>query len=181
LSLFKATALEPWPVEDPGAVVKVWARSGGRPVGPSIDEYRFMREHVKSFTGLVAHAPIYPARLRAGGVAEISLRASWGSANVFDVLGVTMQLGSGFVAEDDAAGTGERRWCWLTTPGAITLEPIRRSLDAPCSFRTSPSPSSVFWIRSSNRRRGSRHIPDGSSEDRTGDLHAGAKRDVRDA
>jgi hypothetical protein len=36
-------------------------------VDPSVDEYRFMREQVKSFTGLVAHAPIYPARVRAEG------------------------------------------------------------------------------------------------------------------
>jgi len=66
-TLFKVMALEPWPVKAPDRVVRVWARSAGRAVGPSVDEYRFMREQVKSFTGLVAHAPIYPARVRAEG------------------------------------------------------------------------------------------------------------------
>jgi predicted permease len=103
-TLFKAIAMEPWPVDDPGAVVKIWARSGSRPVGPSVDEFRFMREHVKALSDLAAHTGNYPATLRGSGVAEVSLRASWATANFFDVLGVRTQLGTGFVAADDRPG-----------------------------------------------------------------------------
>lgn len=41
---FKAIALDPWPVRDPGSVVRIWARGDGRQVAPSADEYRFLRE-----------------------------------------------------------------------------------------------------------------------------------------
>jgi hypothetical protein len=103
--VFKAIALDPWPVRDPGGVVRVWARAGGRAVGPSVDEYRFMREHAKSFAGLAAHSsPGNGARLLAPGRAEIYLPTVWASANFFDVAGAQMHLGMGFTAEDDLAG-----------------------------------------------------------------------------
>jgi predicted permease len=103
-AMFKALAMEPWPVDDPGSVVRMWARTDSRAVGPSVDEFRFMREHVKSFSGLAAHTGNYPEALRATGLAEVSVRASWASANFFDVLGIRTQLGGGFVAEDDLPG-----------------------------------------------------------------------------
>ena len=107
-SVFKAIALDPWPVKDPSSVVRIWMKAGPRPVGPSVDEYRFVKEHATTFSGLVAHTPPgNGARLQAPGRAEIYLQTVWVSANFFDVLGVRMQLGNGFVPEDDL--TGNRR------------------------------------------------------------------------
>ena len=97
-TVFKGLALEPWPVKNPGKVVRIWARDNGGPVGPSVDEYRFMRQHVSSFDGLVAHTYAgYGARLQSPGRAEAYLQSVWVSANFFDVLGVPMQLGAAFV------------------------------------------------------------------------------------
>lgn len=107
-TLFKAMALEPWPVRDPGRVVRIRAQGESRPIGPSVDEYRFMREHARSFSGLVAFtSPGNGARIRAAGRPELYIHPVWASANVFDVFGVRMALGGGFVAEDDE--TGNRR------------------------------------------------------------------------
>jgi hypothetical protein len=36
-ALFKALFLEPWPVRNPSEIVRFWARTDGRPVGPSVD------------------------------------------------------------------------------------------------------------------------------------------------
>jgi predicted permease len=102
---FKALALDPWPVRDPASVVRVWARAADRPIGPSVDEYRFWREHARSFVGLVAHTPTgNGARLQAPGREEIYLQTVWVSGNFFSVLGAGMQIGSGFVDEDDLPG-----------------------------------------------------------------------------
>ena len=104
-TLFKAIALEPWPIEDPGRVVRIWAQSESRTVGPSVDEYRFMRQHTRSFSGLVAFTfPGNGARIRFGGRPELYIHPVWASANLFDVFGVRMALGSGFVAQDDQTG-----------------------------------------------------------------------------
>ena len=103
-TLFKAIALEPWPVDEPASIVKIWARDGDRPVGLSVDEFRFIRGQAKTFSGLGAHSGNYPASVRATGLAEVSLRATWVSANFFDVLGIRTQVGSGFIAEDDLPG-----------------------------------------------------------------------------
>ena len=103
-TIFKAVALESWPVPDAHEVVRVGAQSGSRRVGFSVDEYRFVREHARSFTGLAAFSANYPARLRADGIPEVSLRATWVSANFFDTLAVPMSIGSGLVASDDTDG-----------------------------------------------------------------------------
>ena len=104
-TVFKALALEPWPVKDPGAVVRIGGRSNGRPVGPSVNEYRFRRQHVGSFAGLVAHTWAGDgARLQSPGRPEAYLQSVWTAANFFDVLGVRMQLGTGFIREDDEPG-----------------------------------------------------------------------------
>lgn len=103
-TLFKAMALESWPVPQPDSVLLVRAAADGRSVGPSVDEYRFARQHVRSFTGLAAFTANYPEHLRAEGLAEVSLRAAWISANFFDVLGVRMHIGNGLIPSDDHDG-----------------------------------------------------------------------------
>lgn len=104
-TMFKAMMLDPWPVRDPGSVVRVLARTNGRPVGPSVNEFRFMREHVRSMSALVAyHGQLYPARLEWDGRPYVSLPSIWVSAGFFDVMGVRPQLGRGFLPEDDLPG-----------------------------------------------------------------------------
>ena len=103
-TLFKALALESWPVPQTRSVLGVGATLDGRNIGPSVDEYRFAREHVRSFTGLAAFSANYPERLRAQSVPEVSLRTVWVSGNFFDVLGVRMHIGGGFSRADDADG-----------------------------------------------------------------------------
>lgn len=107
-TVLKGVVFEPWPVRDSGRVVRIRvAGADGRGAGPSVDEYRFMREHAISFSGLVAHtSPGNGARLRAAGRPEKYLHPVWATANVFDVLGVGMHLGSGFIADDDIHGGG---------------------------------------------------------------------------
>jgi predicted permease len=103
-NLFKGILLDPWPVRDPHEVVRLWARSDGRPVGPSVDEYRVMRDHLTSMSGVAAHStPGYPARLQVPGRAEMSLPSIWISPNFFAVLGVRTHLGTGVMGDDETA------------------------------------------------------------------------------
>ena len=106
-SVFKAIVLAPWPVKDPDSIVMVSRISKesrrGLPLQP--DEARFIREHARTLNGLVVHT--FPGNwtflgdtVRDGA----SLPIIWASANVFDVFGGRMQLGSGFLPEDDTAG-----------------------------------------------------------------------------
>jgi predicted permease len=102
---FKAIALEPWPVRDPGSVVRIWALAKGRQVAPSVDEFRFMRQHATSLSGLAAHTPPgQRARLQSPGQVDAALPAAWASANFFDLLRIRFQLGSGFIDVDDEPG-----------------------------------------------------------------------------
>jgi predicted permease len=104
-TMFKAMMLDPWPVRDPASIVRLWARTDGRPVGPSVNEFRFMRQHVRSMSGLVAHhGQLYPARLEWDGRPYVSLPSIWVTANFFEVMGVRPQLGRGFLPEDDLPG-----------------------------------------------------------------------------
>lgn len=104
-TMFKAMMLDPWPVRDPASIVRLWARADGRPVAPSVNEFRFMRDNVRSMGGLVAHhGQLYPARLEWDGRPYVSLPSIWVTANFFDVMGVRPQLGRGFLPEDDLPG-----------------------------------------------------------------------------
>ena len=107
-NLFKGIALDPWPVQDAGGVVIVRARAadGRGLVGPSVDEYRFLREHLTSVNGLAAHSRVgLSARLERSGHSSVSLPAVWVSSNFFDVLGVGPRMGRVFLpGEDRPAG-----------------------------------------------------------------------------
>jgi hypothetical protein len=89
-ALLKATSFAPWPARDPDRVVRIWARAGAEFVGPSVDEYRFIREHATTLDGVAA-----PGRV------ETYPRTQMVSANFLQVLGARLVLGAGFVAEDD--------------------------------------------------------------------------------
>jgi predicted permease len=104
-TVVKGSVLDPWPARNPDELVRISASLDGRNIAPSIDEFRFYREHARSFSGLAAHSWAgNGARLRAPGKAEEYLRIVWVSANFFDLLGVGLQRGTGFIGEDDLPG-----------------------------------------------------------------------------
>jgi len=103
-TLFNAVALRPWPIKEPRQVVdvqNVLAQSYGEhsTAGFSLAEYRFLKEESKSFSGLVA---MREEEVRFGDETEgRKSRVQFVSGNFFQVLGVPMALGRGFVDEED--------------------------------------------------------------------------------
>jgi predicted permease len=106
-TFFNAVVLRPWSVVDPGRVVTahyVHSSDAGRGTsGFGIAEYRFLRDHVRTFSGLIAWRQS-GARL---GHEEIDRKTpfSFVSDNYFDVLGVRMLHGRGFLADEDRPGS----------------------------------------------------------------------------
>jgi predicted permease len=91
---FNAVLLRPWAVPDPDAVVKIFAigSKGPRAGGLSLAEHRYLGEHAKSVSGLVA--------MRDGG-SDHGLVYQHVTGNFFDVLRVPMERGRGFRADED--------------------------------------------------------------------------------
>jgi putative ABC transport system permease protein len=105
-TFFNAVALRPWSVADPGRVVTahyVHSSVSGRGTGGfGIAEYRHLNDHARTFSGLIAWRRS-GARL---GHEEIGGQTpfSFVSGNYFDVLGVRMLHGRGFLPDEDRAG-----------------------------------------------------------------------------
>lgn len=110
-TFFNAVALRPWSVADPGSVVTahyVHSSASGRSTGGfGIAEYRYLRDHARTFSGLIAWRPS-GARL---GHEEIERRTPFFfvSGNYFDVLGVRMMYGRGFLPDEDRVGSPQAR------------------------------------------------------------------------
>lgn len=86
-TLLKATSFAPWPAKDPDRVVRIWAKAGPEYVGPSVDEYRFIREHATTLTGVAAYFSGGGARLEAPGRTETYPRLHLVSADFLNVMG----------------------------------------------------------------------------------------------
>ena len=105
-TFFNAVALRPWSVADPGSVVTahyVHSSASGRGTsGFGIAEYRYLNDHARTFSGLIAWRQS-GARL---GHEEIEGQTpfSFVSGNYFDVLGVHMLYGRGFLPDEDRVG-----------------------------------------------------------------------------
>jgi predicted permease len=105
-TFFNAVALRPWSVADPGRVVTAhYSHASGSGRGTSgfgIAEYRYLRGHAKTFSGMIAWRRS-GARL---GHEEIENQTpfSFVSGNYFDVLGVRMLHGRGFLPDEDQVG-----------------------------------------------------------------------------
>jgi predicted permease len=103
-TVFNAIVLRTWPVQDPSRVVQVFQTnrrvSGAHGFSPA--EFRYLAAHATTFSGMVAR--------RTEGVQlgfeafGKGTRASFVSGNYFDVLGVRMRLGRGFLPEEDQIG-----------------------------------------------------------------------------
>ena len=101
-TVFNAVALKPWPIPHPDRAIVVFSESaGGRATGVSPVEYRLLRDQARTVR-LVA---IFPLRVQFGGDSEdANSPARLVSANYFDVLGVGLRLGRGFLPDEDQAG-----------------------------------------------------------------------------
>ncbi len=100
-TVFNAVALRPWPVSDPGRVVSVYSlRSTGGTGGFTYDEYRHFAQHARSFSA----ARQICASLE-NEAPEKTRPCHLVSANYFRALGVEMQLGRGFLPEEDRPGS----------------------------------------------------------------------------
>ncbi len=102
-SLFKGLALKPLPgVERSSSLGVVVSRmSSGRQVSVSYPDYKYFRDHDRSFTGLAA-TDMLPFSLGLGSSGE----RVWGelvSGNYFQLLGVGAQLGRTLLPSDDVA------------------------------------------------------------------------------
>ena len=100
----KATAFAPWPAQDPDRIVRIWATSGAEHVGPSVDEYRFIREHATTLSGAAAYFSGGGTRLQAPGRTETYPSVALVSSTFLDVMGARMALGSGLLPDDDLPG-----------------------------------------------------------------------------
>lgn len=103
-TMVKAFSLEPWPVDQPERIVHVRATAGAKVIGPSVDEYRFVRDHAETLAGVAGYFTSGGVRLQAPGRGETYPQSKAVSANFLDVIGANLQLGAGFIPADDQAG-----------------------------------------------------------------------------
>jgi hypothetical protein len=104
-AVFNALTIRTWPVSEPDRMVTIYhssrrdirARGGGGPMGLSLAEVQYFRDHASRFSGFIA--------MRSGGgnqtLDEDGALVSWVSGDYFTVLGVGMTVGRGFVADED--------------------------------------------------------------------------------
>jgi putative ABC transport system permease protein len=107
---FAGIAIRPMAgMSDPARVVTVSAlnppRVGGMS-GLSFPEYAYLAEQSTTFAGLAAVLPM-PVRVETGGAAQ-STTSYLVTANYFEVLGVRMDRGRGFLPGEDRLGLGQR-------------------------------------------------------------------------
>jgi macrolide transport system ATP-binding/permease protein len=98
-TVFDAVALRTWPVKDPKQVVRIFSVTRHGPRGFSLAEFRYLRDHSKTFSGIVAVSDV---RVRFGweafGKATIS---AFVPHDYFQVLGVQMERGRGFLPDEE--------------------------------------------------------------------------------
>jgi macrolide transport system ATP-binding/permease protein len=98
-TVFNALMLKPWPVKDPNRVVSLFAKDAEGATGFSLAEYQYFADHATSFAGLVVrHSALATLGDEAVGQATRGVAVS---GNFFDVLGLTMARGRGFLPDDD--------------------------------------------------------------------------------
>ena len=102
-SLFKGLALKPIPgVRDSATLAVMLSRTGtARPLGLSVPDYRYIREHDRAFVDLAASCMIF-ASAGLGTDAE-RITAELVTGNYFQALGVNAQLGRTILPSDDLA------------------------------------------------------------------------------
>ena len=99
--MFNGRLLRPWPVRDPSSITIVRPIPGPTEQYGSLSnvEYRYLRDHTRAFTHLATWMP-------GGGPVvyrktKVSVQSNFVSANYFDMLGVGMHIGRGFLPEEE--------------------------------------------------------------------------------
>jgi predicted permease len=96
-TVFNAVALRPWPVKDAGRVVSVFSRSKTVVGGFSLAEARYFDQRAKTFSGVMAmrqeDVELGEDRMTAGAI--------FVSARFFQILGIEMERGRGFLPDED--------------------------------------------------------------------------------
>jgi len=99
-----ALVFRPYPVRKSSEIVALVSTTHDNLYGPfSYREYLDIRDHVKSYAGVIAHTTTAPAGFssRAGAAARVK-NAMLVSGNFFAVLGVEPQVGRAFRTDEDA-------------------------------------------------------------------------------
>jgi len=163
-TFFNAVALRPWCVADPGRVVTanyVHSSASGRGTsGFGIAEYGYLRDHARTFSGLIAWRQ-ETVRLEDEEIGRETTFA-FVSGNFFDVLGVRVQQGRGFLPGEDRPGApqavaviGYRFWERHFAADPAVIGRIFRVDDvpftvvgvAPAGFDgTEPPNTQNFWV-----------------------------------
>jgi predicted permease len=102
-SLFKGLALKPLPgvARSSQLAVALGRTTDGRPIGVSLPDYRYLKEHDRAFVDLTASSMIF-ASVGLGANAE-RIVAELVIGNYFQALGVGAQLGRTLLPADDVA------------------------------------------------------------------------------
>jgi predicted permease len=116
-SMFNGTVLRPWPVRDRSSIAIIKPIPGPKEQYGDLSnlEYRYLREHTRTFTHLATWMP--GGGPIAYGKTNVDLQWNFVSANYFEMLGVRMQMGRGFGANEEdytspraVAVISERLW-----------------------------------------------------------------------
>jgi predicted permease len=105
-TVFNAVALQPWPVRDPGRVVKMLRAIAGRQTGFggfSFAEYEYLKTHTRTLSGVMLDRE---EGIRLDDQATGRPRtALFVTGNYFDVLGIDLAKGRGIGEADDSAAS----------------------------------------------------------------------------
>ena len=102
-TVFNAIAIRPWPVADAGKVVNILQFSDRHKThGFSLEESRYLGTHSKTISGIFATRSGQNVGIEGGKAVS-----SWVSGRYFDVLGIGMQQGRGFRADEDVLDAPE--------------------------------------------------------------------------
>lgn len=102
-TVFNARVLRPWPVPDPSSIVVLQPRPAARdPYGTlSSLEYRYFREHARSFSHLASTIGGGGPVGRTDGSVFATVQSQFVTANYFDALRIGMAAGRGFLPEEE--------------------------------------------------------------------------------
>ena len=102
-SMLDGLVFRPYPVPNPGNVVSLLSTTHDDPYGSfSYREYLDLRDHTKSYDGVVAHSGLAPVGFSAAPGATPRVKGGMlVSGNFFSVLGVAPAVGRAFRADED--------------------------------------------------------------------------------
>jgi predicted permease len=134
-TVFNARVLRPWPVPDPSSLVLVKPLPATRDPHGTLSgvEYRYFREHARSFSHLAVQVPGGSQVGRSDGTMFAEVQTQYVTANYFDALRIRMTIGRGFLPDEEdyslpkeVVVISERLWreYFASDPGLIG-NPIR--------------------------------------------------------